>query len=138
MKPRRKLTAIVMAAAMMMTMVPTAFAAETSETDGLQATSIDSSLTYERPDGKEMSTKIFDMNALSTEQSNISTLSINTTGKGTENDPIQLSSPEDFTVQNWMSNSYYVLTNDIDFSNSTAFANVPEWGALINGFWGAY
>ncbi len=120
-KLSKKLVAACMTAAMMLTMVPAAFAAE-PETE---------LPTFVRPDGTVMETKIYDEKDL---QSSITTMSTNAVG--TESNPIVLDDAQDFLRADWLQNNYYVLGNNIDLSS--LYQNIPAWSALISGFRGHF
>ena len=122
MKPRRKLTAIVMAAAMMLTMVPAAFAAET-----------DASSARPAPDGV--------LEGTSVPANGIASIADNgLEGSGTEADPYQVDSADDFqAVMNETGNIhgikqlYIEITNDIDLSTVT---KPDTWNGYLMYFQG--
>lgn len=135
-KLSKKLVAACMTAAMMLTMVPAAFAAEPTATDnmgGFQQLSENVDMTFERPDGETISTKIYDLDEV---QPQVTTMSANAVG--TESNPIILDSPEDFMNQDWLGNNYYSLTADVNLSSVFTAKNVGEWEALISGFYGHF
>lgn len=122
MKPRRKLTAIVMAAAMMLTMVPSAFAAET-----------DASSARPAPDGV--------LEGTSAPANGIASIADNgLEGSGTAAEPYQVDSADDFqAIMNETGNIqgikqlYIEITNDIDLSTVT---KPDTWNGYLMYFQG--
>lgn len=119
MKPRRKLTAIVMAAAMMLTMVPSAFAAENNGGNS-----------------ERRMTEITEAEVLADLAKEPATMSANALTPDT-NGVYHIYSVNDFdsiTQSQWLGNNTFIIENNLDLSTSTRTPS--EWGGYITYFRG--
>lgn len=127
MKHRRKLTAIVMAAAMMLTMVPAAYAGEIDAT----ATTVDQPTTI-WAHGQEVELPVVDP-VYDVTGSDINAISDSTIRSG---QTIYINTLQDFIDVDpleWRAGNTFYLTCDLDLSNLP----VTEWGGYIQFFDGS-